>query len=401
MPRNLITKHVSTVLSVGFTMLLGCVSERSPDTMAGTKATVTDSSSGPGTVTRQGFGRLPDGTAVELFTLTNAHGVEVRAMTYGAIITVLKTPDRNGQAGDIVLGFDSLAGYLKDSPYFGAVVGRYANRIAKGSFRLDGKQFKLAQNNGPNALHGGLRGFDKVLWTGEPIQSNNGAGVVFSYESPDGEEGYPGAVTARVIYTLTPSDELIVDYEATTTKATPINLSQHTYWNLRATGSEDILDHELTLHASSYTPVDSTLIPTGEIASVKGTPFDFRTPTKIGARIDEPNEQLRNGRGYDHNLVFDRAGRSDAMLVAMLYDSTSGRTMEVSTTEPGVQFYTGNFLDGTLVGKGGQVYGHRAALCLETQHFPDSPNHANFPSTILRPGETFKSRTVFAFSVRR
>ena len=359
-----------------------------------------DNRSATAGVTRARFGRLPlpDGRVVELFTLTNVHGVEVRAMTYGGIITVIRTPDRTGQLDDIVLGFDSLAGYLGDSPYFGAIVGRYANRMARGQFTLDGVTYRLARNNGPNSLHGGVRGFDKVLWVGEPLGGDSVA-VRFRYTSRDGEEGYPGSVTVSVTYTLTPRDELVVDYEATTDKATPINLSQHTYWNLHGGGRGTILDHVLTLNASAFTPVDSTLIPTGEIASVEGTPFDFRTATPIGARIEEPNVQLRYGRGYDHNWVLDRAGQSGLAHAARLVDPNSGRALDISTTEPGIQFYSGNFLDGTIRGRGRQVYGHRTGLCLETQHFPDSPNRSNFPSTILRPDDTYRSRTVFAFSV--
>jgi aldose 1-epimerase len=349
-------------------------------------------------VTRAPFGRLPDGRVVELFTLTNAHGVEVRAMTYGGIITVIRTPDRNGKLDDIVLGFDSLGGYLGDSPYFGAIVGRYANRIAHGQFTLDRVTYRLARNNGPNSLHGGLRGFDKVLWVGEPF-SGDSVGVRFRYTSRDGEEGYPGGVAVRVTYTLTSRDELVVDYEASTDKATPINLSQHTYWNLHGAGRGNILDHVLTLDASAFTPIDSTLIPTGDISSVQGTPFDFRAAAPIGARIEQSNAQLRYGRGYDHNWVLYRAGQTGLAHAARLADPTSGRALDISTTEPGIQFYSGNFLDGTITGKGRQVYGHRTGLCLETQHFPDSPNRSNFPSTILRPGDTYRSRTVFAFSV--
>jgi galactose mutarotase-like enzyme len=352
-------------------------------------------------VTREPFGRLPDGRMVERFTLTNAHGVEVRVMTYGGIITGLRTRDRAGRLDDIVLGYDSLPGYLASSPYFGAIVGRYANRIAGGQFALDGATYHLAINNGPNSLHGGVRGFDKVVWTGEPFQGDSGVGVTLRYTSRDGEEGYPGALTTRVTYTLTPRDELMVDYEATTDKATPVNLSQHSYWNLHGAARRDITDHVLTLHAAAFTPVDSTLIPTGAIAPVAGTPFDFRTATPIGARIEQPDVQLRYGRGYDHNWVLDRGGRAGLLPAARLEDPQSGRTLDISTTEPGIQFYSGNFLDGTITGKGGRVYIHRSGLCLETQHFPDSPNHASFPSTILRPGETYRSRTVYAFGVTR
>ena len=372
-------KHI---LVIAFTLASGCSMPRSTPR-----------------VSREPFGQLSDGRPVELFTLKNAHGIEVRAMTYGAIITAIRTPDRNGTAADIVLGFDSLAGYLAGSPYFGAIVGRYANRIAGGRFRLDGVEYKLAVNNGPNSLHGGVRGFDKVLWTGEPFEKDSVVGVTFSYESADGEEGYPGKLTVQVTYTLTNQDELIVDYTASTTKATPINLSQHTYWNLHGEGQGNILDHVLTLTASGVTPVDSTLIPTGKITPVSGTPFDFRQPTAIGARIAQANEQLKFGRGYDHNWVLDQAQPGALTHAARLEDPVSGRRIDISTTEPGVQFYSGNFLDGTIKGKSGHVYEFRTGMCLETQHFPDSPNHPNFPTTILQPGKRFQSRTVFRFSV--
>jgi aldose 1-epimerase len=351
-------------------------------------------------VTRAPFGQLPDGRPVELFTLTNAHGIEVRAMTYGAIITSIRTADRSGTRADIVLGFDSLSGYLAGSPYFGAVVGRYANRIAGGRFTLDGTTYQLARNNGPNSLHGGVRGYDKVLWRAEPFHDDRAAGVVFRYVSPDGEEGFPGTVSVEVRYTLTDANDLIIDYGASTDKATPFNLSQHTYWNLHGNGGGDILDHVLTLPASAFTPVDSTLIPTGHIAPVAGTPFDFRQGIAIGARINDPHAQLSFGRGYDHNWVIDRASDTTLALAARLEDPMTGRVLDIRTTEPGIQFYSGNFLDGTIRGKNGQVYGHRTGLCLEPQHFPDSPNHANFPTTILRPGGRYESRTVIAFSIK-
>ena len=361
-------------------------------------------------VTRAPFGKTPDGKVVEVFTLTNAKGVEARAITYGGIITSLRVPDRSGAMGDVVLGFDSLDGYLKGHPYFGAIVGRYGNRIGGGRFTLDGRTFKLVTNNGPNHLHGGTVGFDKVIWAAEPAAS--GAGVVFTHASPDGDEGYPGTLKSRVSYTLTDRNELVVEYHATTDKPTHVNLTQHTYFNLA--GSGDILGHELTVHADRYTPVDSTLIPTGELAPVSGTPFDFRKPTAVGARISQPHEQLKHGGGYDHNFVVNgrpgvpatRAGRGgveagDVRPAARLTEAKSGRTLDVSTTEPGVQFYSGNFLDGSLKGKGGQVYQKRAGLCLETQHYPDSPNKPKFPSTVLRPGQTYQSRTVFTFGVQR
>jgi aldose 1-epimerase len=354
------------------------------------------SSPAPGVVKRV-FGTMPDGKAVESFTITNANGIEVTAIPYGAIITSLKTPDRSGQRGDIVLGFDSLDGYLKEHPYFGAIVGRYGNRIAGGRFTLGGQTYTLAKNNGANSLHGGIKGFDKVLWEAAPLGSN---AVVFSRTSADGEEGYPGNLKVRVTYTLTDKNELIVDYFATTDKATPVNLTQHSYFNLSAGKSEDILGHELTINADRYTPVDATLIPTGELASVQGTPFDFRKPVAIGKRIDADHPQLANGKGYDHNWVLNRTG-SGLQLAARVVDPASGRTLEVRTTEPGMQFYAGNFLDGTLKGKGGQVYKRRSGFCLETQHFPDSPNQPKFPSTTLKPGQEYRSQTVFTFGVNR
>jgi aldose 1-epimerase len=346
-------------------------------------------------VTKSAFGSLPNGTAIDLYTLRNKHGMEARVMTYGAIIVSLQTPDRTGKLADVVLGFDNLEGYLHDPPYFGAIVGRYANRIAKGRFTLDGVTYQLPQNNGPNSLHGGVRGFDKVVWTATPFERTDGVGVVLTYVSPDGDQGYPGTLRTQVTYTLADSGALSVDYHATTDKATPINLSQHSYFNL--TGAQrDILDHVLTLNADGYTPVDSTLIPTGEIARVAGTPFDFRTPTAIGARVNADDQQLRYGRGYDHNWVLNRAASGLTHAIHVV-EPTSGRTLDIYTTEPGLQFYSGNFLDGSIHGKGGVVYAHRFGMALETQHFPDSPNEPRFPSTILRPGSEFSSRTVFVF----
>ena len=363
--------------------------------------------SAPG-VKSQVFANLPNGSpagqAVELFTLTNADGIEVKFTNYGGIITSIKTPDRAGHFADIVLGYDDLAGYLRNSPYFGAIVGRYANRIARGRFTLDGTVYTLAINNGPNSLHGGLRGFDKVVWNARPFQVQEGQGVTLDYTSRDGEEGYPGTVHAAVTYALTPDDRLIVEYAVTTNKDTPINLSQHTYWNLAGNASRDILGHVLTINADSITPVDSTLIPTGEITSVQGTPFDFRLPTPIGARIDQrDNIQIRYGNGYDHNFVLNRGSSAADALVhaARVVEPTTGRTLDIYTTEPGIQFYSGNFLDGSITGKGGSVYRFRYGLALETQHYPDSPNHPNFPSTILRAGEYYHSRTVFQFGVTR
>jgi aldose 1-epimerase len=341
---------------------------------------------------------MVNGKPVRSFTLKNSAGLEVSAITYGAIITSWKTPDRTGKMADIVLGFDDPARYLKgDSPYFGAVVGRYGNRIGSAQFALDGRTYKLAANDGANHLHGGTVGFDKVLWDGEAVSNRRGPSVAFTRTSPDGEEGYPGRLKARVTYTLTDKNELIVSYEATTDKPTVVNLTQHSYFNLAAAG--DVLSHELRINADRYTPVDKSLIPTGELTLVEETPFDFRKPTAIGARIASEHPQLEFGRGYDHNWVLARSG-SDLSLAAEVYDPTSGRTLTITTTEPGLQFYSGNFLDGTLTGKEGRVYKQRTGFCLETQHFPDSPNKPKFPSTTLRPGETYRSRTVYTSGVR-
>lgn len=343
-------------------------------------------------IVRQPYGQLPDGTVVEQFTLTNANGIELRAITYGGIITSLKTRDRNGALGDIVLGFDSLDGYLGDHPFFGAIIGRYGNRIGRGRFTIDGQEYKLATNNGAHHLHGGNRGFDKQVWQAEVMASN---AIRFSRVSPDGEEGYPGTLQVQVTYSLTNYDELIVDYAASTDLPTHVNLTQHSYFNLAGTG--DILGHELQIDADRYTPVDGGLIPTGELAPVAGTPFDFRQAVAIGARINDAHPQIKNGRGYDHNWVLNRDDETTLRFAARVREPKSGRTMEVATTEPGLQFYAGNFLDGTLKGKGGQVYGHRSGFCLETQHFPDSPNKPDFPPTVLRPGDQYSSRTVFKF----
>jgi len=339
-----------------------------------------------------------DGRPVILYTLKNSHGVEVRAMNYGGIIQAIRVPDRKGNFADIVLGHDTSEGYMPNPPYIGAIVGRYANRIANGSFTLDGKTYTLPKNDGPNTLHGGTtRTFDKVMWESQPLKDKTG--VSFEYLSKDGEEGFPGNLKVKVTYTLTESNELVIDYEATTDKATPINVSQHSYFNLKGEGNGDILDHEVMLNTEKFTPVDKNLIPTGELRPVKGTPFDFTKPTKIGTRIDDQYDQLVLGHGYDHNFVINRKGEG-MTLAARVSDPTSGRVLEVSTTQPGVQFYTGNFLDGSVTGKQGHVYKRRYGFCLETQHFPDSPNHPEFPSTILKPGETFHQKTVFKFSAK-
>ena len=339
-----------------------------------------------------------EGRPVNLYTLKNAHGIEIQAMNYGGIIVSIRVPDRKGEFADVVLGHDKLEGYIPNLPYLGAIVGRYANRIANGTFTLDGKTYTLPKNDGPNTLHGGTTPtFDKVVWEAEPLKGKNG--VAFSYLSKDGEEGFPGNLKVKVTYTLTDSNELVIDYEATTDKATPINVSQHSYFNLAGQGTGDILDHEVMINADRFTPVDKNLIPTGELRPVKGTPMDFTTATKIGARIDDNYEQLQLGHGYDHNYVLNRKG-AGMQLAARVYEPTSGRVLEVSTTQPAVQFYSGNFLDGTVTGKEDRVYKRRYGFCLETQHFPDSPNHPNFPSTILKPGETFHQKTAFKFSAK-
>ena len=367
----------------------GCTAEAPQQTAPPAKGPV---------VSSERFGTMPDGAQVDVYTLKNAGGMEVKAIGYGAIITSLKVPDRSGTLSDVVLGFENLDGYLKGHPYFGAIVGRYGNRIGKGQFALDGKTYTLAKNNGPNHLHGGVTGFDKVLWTAAPVEGQNA--VTFTRTSPDGEEGYPGNLAVKITYPVTDRNELIVDYHATTDKATPVNLTQHSYFNLAGDGSGDILGHEVMLNADRYTPVDDTLIPTGELAPVEGTPFDFRKSTAIGARINADHPQIKAGKGYDHNWALNRSG-GGLQLAARVVEPKTGRTLDVTTEEPGVQFYTGNFLDGSLTGKGGHVYAHRTGFCLETQHYPDSPNKPAFPSTILQPGQEYKTRTVFTFGVMK
>lgn len=344
-------------------------------------------------ISKSNFGTANNGQSVDLFVLTNTNGLVAKVTTYGAILTELHVPDRAGKLADVVLGFDNLAQYLGKHPHFGATTGRFANRIAKGKFTLDGKQYTLATNNGPNHLHGGPKAIDKAVWKGTPNESAAGPALALTYLSPDGEENYPGNLKIKVTYTLTNKNELRIDYEATTDKATPINLTNHSYFNLAGAGSGDILGHVLQLNADRYTPVDETLIPTGEIAAVKGTPLDFTKSTTIGARI----AQVKGG--YDHNFVLNSSDGSLA-LAATVRDAKSGRVMEVLTTQPGVQLYTANFLDGSLSGIGG-VYPKHAGFCLETQHFPDSVNRPNFPSTILRPGETFRETTVHRFTFEK
>jgi len=376
--------------------LVGC---RKASDGAAPPATMASPAAAPkATVARTSFGRLADGTEVGLYTLTNRRGMEVGLIDFGGIVTSIKVPDRAGTAVDVVLGFDSLDGYVKNPPYFGAIVGRYANRIAKAQFTLDGKTYKLAANSGPNTLHGGMKGFDKTVWQSEPFEHGNEVGVVLTHTSPDGDEGFPGTLTMRVTFTLSDANELSLDYTAITDKPTVVNLTHHDYFNLAGEGSGDVLGHELLINADRYTPVDATLIPTGELANVAGTPFDFRMPTAIGARINADAVQLKRGSGYDHNFVINR-DNDDLVMAARVEEPKSGRVLEVRTTEPGVQFYSANFLKGNT-GKSGHPYPNRGAFCLETQHFPDSPNHPAFPTTTLRPGEQFHSRTVYTFSVK-
>jgi aldose 1-epimerase len=347
-------------------------------------------------IEKKDFGKTQDGIAVDQYILTNANGMQAKIITYGGIITELDVPDRDGKLGDVVLGFNDLKGYIAGHPYFGALVGRVANRIAKGKFTLDGKEYKLAVNNDPNALHGGEKGFDKQVWKAEPTKARDGVALKLTYVSKDGEEGYPGDLTATVVYTLTNKNELKIDYKATADKATPVNLTNHSYFNLAGPSSGNILDHEVMVAADSYTPVDGTLIPTGEIKPVKGTPLDFTKPSTIGARISELKGEPG---GYDHNFVL-RGGDASPALAARVYEPKSGRVMEVFTTEPGVQFYTGNFLDGSNKGKSGVVYKKNQGFCLECQHFPDSVNQPKFPSMILKPGKTYSQTTVYKFSTK-
>lgn len=345
-----------------------------------------------------------DFDSVQLFTLKNDNGMTVKITNYGAIITSIMVPDRDGKLGDVALGYNHLKSYTNavDKPYFGAVVGRYGNRIANGQFTIDGETYQLAVNNGPNSLHGGIIGFDKVIWDAETVSGDDWTGLQLQYRAKDMEEGYPGNLDVTLTYRLYSDNKLEMDYKATTDKATPVNLTQHTYFNLKGEGNGDILDHQLMLNADRYTPVDDTLIPTGELPSVEGTPFDFRKAKAIGKDIEQEDQQLEYGMGYDHNFVLDRgdAKASDMVLAAQVYEPTTGRVLEVHTQEPGIQFYCGNFLDGRLKGKSGKTYEFRGGFCLETQHFPDSPNQPTFPTTILKPGQTYHTKTTFTFSTK-
>ena len=350
-------------------------------------------------ISREPFGDF-HGRAVYRYTLTNEHGVRARILTYGGIIQSLDVPDRNGRLANVVLGFNDVDTYVSSSPYFGAIIGRYANRLAGGKFTVDGTTYKVPANDGPNALHGGPRGFDERMWHPTEVRRGDSVGVKLHYTSSDGEMGFPGTMQVDVTYLLTPDDGLRMEYTATTDKATVVNLTNHAYFNLAGEGSGSAYDEELQINAGRYTPIDPTLIPTGAIASVAGTPFDFRTPTTIGARIRNGGTQLVRAQGYDHNWALDAGQTTSLKTAAIAYERGSGRTLTVRTTEPGLQFYSGNFLDGTLTGTGGHVYRQGDAYTLETQHFPDSPNHPNFPSTVLRPGQTFRSTTVYAFGTR-
>ncbi len=354
-------------------------------------------------VKKESFGKLADGTPVDSYTLTNKNGVEVKITNYGATVTSIKVPDHSGKFDDVVLGYDSIDGYLAKNPHLGAVAGRFANRIAKGEFTLNGKAYKLAKNNGENHLHGGPKGFYQVMWTATPVENlsggNDNVGVMLKYLSKDGEENYPGNLDVTVTYTLTGDNALKIDYAATTDKDTILNLTNHSYFNLAGAGNGDILGHQLKINSEQITPVDSTMIPTGDVKSVAGTPFDFSKLTAIGARINDRDEQLILGKGYDHNFILNVNNTLSTPAVEV-YELTTGRVMEVFTNQPGVQLYSGNFLDGTITGKGGKVYKQRYGFCLETQHYPDSPNKPNFPNVVLKPGQRFDSTTIFKFSAR-
>ena len=346
---------------------------------------------------KSAFGKMKDGQPVGLYTLTNTGGMEVAITNYGGVVVSIKAPDRSGKFADVVLGFDTFDAYLNNTPFFGALVGRYGNRIAKARFTLDGHEYHLAANDNGNTLHGGLKGFDKRLWNAKDVSTKEVPALELTYLSKDGEEGFPGNLSVTVTYSLTPKNELKIDYAATTDKDTVLNLTNHSYFNLAGQGEGDILSHLMMINGDRFTPVDATLIPTGELKSVAGTPLDFRKPTAIGARIDADDQQIKFGRGYDHNFVLNRKG-GELILAARVTEPSSGRVLEVLTTQPGLQFYTGNFLDGTIHGKVGKVYPRRSAFCMETQRFPDSPNQPQFPTTVLKPGKHFQSTTVFRFS---
>lgn len=380
-------KSLATPCSIAFISFLSCCFNAPA---AGRKVTISE------------FGKTRDGVAVSRYVLSNEKGMEAVVINYGASLVSVKVPDRGGKPADIVLGYDNVTGYEQDKSFFGATIGRYGNRIAGGQFTLGGTVFHLPKNDGPTSLHGGSLGFNKRLWNGVDRSSAGAQVLEMSYTSPDGEEGYPGTLKVKVTFTLpVDKNELRIDYLAITDKDTVVNLTNHSYFNLTGDTSHDILAHELLLHAPGFTPVDSTLIPNGELRAVAGTPFDFRESTPIGARIDQDDEQLKFGKGYDHNWVLEKGKTPVLQMAAEVFEPTSGRVLHVLTTEPGIQFYSGNFLDGTVQGKAGKAYAHRTGFCLETQHFPDSPNHKNFPSTVLKAGQTYRSSTIFRFSTRQ
>ncbi|GAB2574437.1 aldose epimerase family protein [Spirosoma areae] len=386
---NILTKSLFLALFAACVTMNACTSKKEKETDDQT----------PG-IDKSTYGQLPDGQTADLYTLRNTAGMTARITNYGGIIVGLTAPDKAGKFEDVTLGLDSLSDYVKGSPFFGALVGRYGNRIAKGKFTLDGKPYTLFVNNMGNHLHGGKVGFDKVLWAATPIEGDE-PGLKLTYTSKDGEEGYPGNLSVEITYTLQKDNALKIDYQATTDKPTVVNLTNHTYFNLTGGAKRDILDHVLTLNADRFVPVDKTLIPTGKLEPVAGTPFNFTRPTVIGSRInDSTDTQIKYGMGYDHAWVLNSGGDS-MKLAATVYEPTSGRTMEVRTTEPAVQFYTGNFLDGSLTGREGVAYKKRFALCLETEHYPDSPNQPSFPTTVLRPGQTYKTTTVYQFSAKK
>ncbi|WP_439882565.1 aldose epimerase family protein [Pontibacter sp. MBLB2868] len=392
MKKRNIKSSVMMLALFGSLSAAGLVSCASQDTTAEQTTTVT-SEQADMKITKEPFGKAPNGEEVSLYTLTNKNGVEVKITNYGAIVTSIVTPDKNGKMGDITLGFDKVDGYIPNDPHFGGIVGRYANRIAKGKFSVDGQEYTLATNNAPNHLHGGITGFDRVVWQAEELPEQNA--IQLTYLSKDMEEGYPGNLKAVVTYTLTDDNGLKIDYEATTDKATPVNLTNHSYFNLSAGQDKDILNDVVQINADKFTVTDETLIPTGELKSVKGTPYDFTTPQPVGPRVNT----LPGGYGYDLNYVIDKGG-DDLTKAATVYDPTSGRMMEVFTTQPGIQFYTAYHLDGSLTGKNNTVYARYAGLCLEAQHYPDSPNQPSFPSTILKPGEKYKETTIYKFGVK-